>query len=305
MSQYIVQTKELSKVYGKQRVLDRVSMQVKKGAIYGFIGLNGAGKSTFLKAIAGLALPSDGEMKLFGVSDKREINNARSRMGVMIEAPALYPHMTAEQNLEVVRIQRGIPGKECIKETLNQVNLAGTGKKKVRSFSLGMKQRLGIAVALISKPELLILDEPINGLDPVGVIEMRQLFKRLNEEYGVTIIISSHILAEVHHIASDYGIIHQGRLIKQCTRAEVEVECQAYLHLYVDDVSRAVIVLEENLETRHFEVLSDNSIKLYSHVNDPARISRLLYEHNIVVEQLTPKNDTLEGFFTRTIKEGV
>lgn len=303
VNQYVVKTDNMTKIYGKHHVVDRVDMRVKKGAIYGFIGLNGAGKSTCIRMITGLTNQSLGQIELFGKSDKNEVNQSRKRMGTMIEAPGLYPHMTAEQNLEVIRRQRGIPGRECIKKTLKKVGLKGTGKKKVGTFSLGMKQRLGIAVALLSNPELLILDEPINGLDPVGVIEIRQLLQQLNEEYNVTLIISSHILTEVHQIATHYGIIHEGKLIEQCTRDEVEEKCQSHLYLCVDNVEKTTTILEENMKQADFEILDDGAIKLFTYVDDPLVVSRLLNKHHVLITEMTPKRDTLEGYFTRVIKE--
>src|SRR5690625_4137239 len=233
VKQYVVQTNNMTKKYRKHHVVDHVNMHVKKGSIYGFIGLNGAGKSTCIRLITGLTDPTSGTIELFGATNPREMAASRKRIGTMIEHPALFPNMTAVQNLEVVRLQRGIPGKKCIMETLEKVGLADTGNKKVRRFSLGMKQRLGIAIALLSSPELLILDEPINGLDPIGVVEIRHLLQQLNKEYGVTIIISSHILAEVHQIATHYGIIHKGKLIKQCTASEIEDNCREYYHIQV------------------------------------------------------------------------
>lgn len=303
MVEWIVQTKHMTKAYGKQSVVKQVDLRVRKGAIYGFIGLNGAGKSTCIRLITGLTEPTSGSIQLFGKADKNEVVQARKRMGTMIEAPAFYPHMTARQNLEVIRIARGIPGKENIQTVLKRVGLTHTGKKKVRTFSLGMKQRLGIAIALLSKPELLILDEPINGLDPVGVVEMRQLLQQLNEEYGVTIIISSHILTEVHQIATHYGIIHHGNLIEQCTREEIDEKCQSYISLRVNDVAKAVTIFEETIGTNAFEVLEDHSIKLFAHTDEPAVVSRMLHEHDVFVEKLTPQADTLEGYFTSLIKE--
>lgn len=298
----IVKTKHLTKKYGKHEVVKDINIQVQKGSIYGFIGLNGAGKSTCLRMIAGLTDASKGTIELFDETNKKAVNEARKRIGTMIEGPDLYPHMTAKQNLEVVRIQRGVPGKGCIAKTLKQVGLEDTGNKKARTFSLGMKQRLGIAIALLSNPELLILDEPINGLDPVGVVEMRQLFKALSEEYGVTIIISSHILTEVYHIATHYGIIHHGELIEQCTREEIEEKSQAYILLRVNDKEKAVTIIEENVSESNYEVLEDGAIKLYSHVDDSKTVARILHENNIIVEELTPKHDTLEGYFTRLVK---
>src|SRR5690625_3131980 len=176
-------------------------------------------------------------------------------------------------------------------------------KKKVATFSVGMKQRLGIAVALLSNPELLILDEPINGLDPVGVIEIRQLLEQLNQEYHVTFIISSHILTEVHQIATHYGIIHEGKLIEQCTKEEVEEKCQSHLYLRVDNVEKATTILEENLQQADFDILPDGAIKLFTYVKEPLVVSRLLQKHGVLITEMTPQHDTLEGYFTRVIKE--
>lgn len=304
MTDVVLNTINLSKRYKGVNVVDQVNMTVKKGDIYGFIGLNGAGKSTFIRLITGLTLPSQGGLDLFGQSDQNGLINARKRMGMLIEHPAFFPHMTARENLEVIRMQRGIPGKECIQRTLDRVGLSHTGNKKVKSFSLGMKQRLGIAIALLNDPEFLILDEPINGLDPMGVVEIRQLLKQLNEDYGTTILISSHILSEVHQLATHYGIIHHGKLIEQVSAAELEQKSQAHLLIKVNDTGKAVSVLETVLGTTEFEVLPDGMIKLYSHLDDGPFISKTLMDHNLSIEQLTPQWDTLEGYFTRIIKEG-
>ena len=302
MNEYVLQTLDVSKQYQKKDVLSNVNMKVKKGDIYGFIGLNGAGKSTLIRMIAGLAFPTTGKIELFGQSNEKELISARKRMGTLIENPALFPNMTARENLEVIRIQRGIPGKSCIEESLKKVRLEETGKKKVKKFSLGMKQRLGIAVALLNEPELLILDEPINGLDPMGVIEIRELLLQINQEYGVTIIISSHILSELHQLATDFGIIHKGKLIDQITAKQLDEKCKAHLLIKVDDTSKAVIILENTLKTAIYEVMPDGSIKLYSHLEDNHKITQVLVEGGIKVEQITPTSDTLESYFTRLIK---
>ena len=302
VSEYILQTVNLTKTYQKKNVLDQVNITVKKGSIYGFIGLNGAGKSTLLRTVSGLAYPTSGKTELFGHSNEKELIIARRRIGTLIENPALFPNMTARENLEVIRIQRGIPGKGCIEEALKKVRLEETGKKKVKKFSLGMKQRLGIAIALLNNPELLILDEPINGLDPMGVMEIRELLKRINQEFGVTIVISSHILSELHQLATDFGIIHKGELIDQITAKQLDEKCQAYLFIKVDNANKAVVILENTLQTAQYEVLSDDSIKLYSHLEDNHLITQVLVEGGIKVEQITPTNDTLESYFTRLIK---
>src|SRR5690625_3133620 len=304
MSEYVLRTIDLSKKYRQEFAVDHVNMKIKKGDIYGFIGLNGAGKSTFIRLIAGLTFPSEGSIELFGVHEERELNHARKRIGAIIENPALFPNMTARQNLEVIRLQRGIPGKACIDETLEKVGLANTGSKKVKNFSLGMKQRLGLAIAMLSEPEFLILDEPINGLDPFGVVEIRELIKQMNQDYGVTILISSHILSEVHQLATNYGFIHNGELIEQLTAKELDEKCRAHLLIEVDHVEKAVTVLEEKLETTSFESMPDGKIKLYSHLNRAQIVSQTVTESGLRIEQFTPQRDTLEGYFTSLVKEG-
>lgn len=304
VSEYVLQTVNLSKRYRHEHVVDQVNMKIKKGDIYGFIGLNGAGKSTCIRLIAGLTYPTAGEIELFGSLQENQLNEARKKIGTLIEHPAFFPHMTARQNLEVIRLQRGIPGKACIDKVLKQVGLAETGKKKVKTFSLGMKQRLGIAIAMLSEPELLILDEPIIGLDPIGVIEIRELLRQINQDYGVTILISSHILSEVHQIATSYGFIHKGKLIEQLTAKELDEKCRAHLLIEVDDAARAVTVLETKLHTSHYEVLPDGKIKLYSHLRESKLVSQVLMENGLQLEQITPHRDTLEGYFTNLVKEG-
>lgn len=197
MNDYVIRAINITKVFKRHKVLDDISINIKKGDIYGFVGKNGAGKTTLIRVIAGLVIPNSGQVELFGEADDMEIVKQRSRMGTLIEAPSLYLNMTARENLELIKIQRGIPGTKCIDEALNLVGLKDIEKKKTKNFSLGMKQRLGIAMALLSDPELLILDEPINGLDPIGIKEIRELLLKLNKERGTTILISSHILSEL------------------------------------------------------------------------------------------------------------
>ena len=196
MKDIVMEAKDLTKKYKEAVVLDHINLQLEKGKIYGFIGRNGAGKTTFLRLITGLAFPTCGTLALWGKSEIQELQTQRKRIGCMIETPALFPSLSAHQNMEVQRLQRGIPDKTVIDKCLHMVHLEDTGKKAVRNFSLGMRQRLGIAAALLNMPEFLILDEPINGLDPAGIAEIRNLLKHLNQEYGMTILISSHILEE-------------------------------------------------------------------------------------------------------------
>lgn len=305
MSEFVLRSLELTKAYKDDIALDKVNMSIKKGFIYGFIGQNGAGKSTLIRIAAGLAFPTTGSIELFGKSNEQDLSEARKRIGSIIESPALYPHMTAQENLETHRLLRGIPGKACIEQTLKLVGLQSTGKKKTKNFSLGMKQRLGLAISLLGNPEFLILDEPTNGLDPIGVVEMRELLIKLNREKGITILISSHILSEVHLLATHYGIIHKGKLLEQLTAKELNEQCQHYLHIKVNDTSKAVAVIEHDLATTNLEVMPDGTIKLYTFLNDPSKVSIALVAAGLIIEQFMPMGETLEAYFTRRIGGGV
>ncbi|MNO48341.1 putative ABC transporter ATP-binding protein YxlF [compost metagenome] len=301
MNDYVLKSNRLSKKYQNRMALNKVDISIKKGAIYGFIGQNGAGKSTFIRLVMGLAYPTDGSFELFGAIDERGLIQARKRVGTIIEGPALYPHMTAAQNLEAHRLLRGIPGKGCVERTLALVGLQDTGKKRAGNFSLGMKQRLGLGIALLGDPEFLILDEPINGLDPMGVVEIRELLKKLNQEYGVTILISSHILSELHLLATHYGIIHNGELIEQLSAKELNQKCQQYLHIKVDDPAKAATVIERNFAGKDFEVMPDRTIKLFAYADTPGKVSKALTNEGLVIEQFMPMGEDLEAYFTHRI----
>lgn len=301
MTEYILRTNALTKKYKNDYALKNVDVTIKRGEIYGLIGQNGAGKTTMLRLITGLAFPTNGSIELFENNDRREMTAAHKRMGAIIENPALFPNMTAYENLEVQRLQRGIPGRECIEKALKLVGLKGTGKKKVKNFSLGMKQRLGLAIALLSDPEFIILDEPTNGLDPMGIVEMRELLKKLNREKGLTVLISSHILSELYQLATKFGIIHQGQLLEEISAGELNDKCRQYLRIKVDEPAKGVNVLEEKLSAHDFEILSDGTIKLYSYLDDVHLVSRTLTEHGLVIEHLSQNGDSLENYFTKLI----
>ena len=301
MNEYVLKTTQLSKKYQNKMAVNKVDLAIKKGSIYGFIGQNGAGKSTLIRLITGLAFPTTGTFELFGEDNERELNEARKRIGTIIEGPALYPNMTAAENLETHRLLKGIPGKECVKRTLTLVGLHDTGRKKAKNFSLGMKQRLGLGIALLGDPEFLILDEPINGLDPMGVVEIRELLKKLNQEYGITILISSHILSELHLLATHYGIIHDGELLEQLTAKELNEKCQHYLHIKVDNPDKAASVIESKLQTNSFEVMPDGVIKLFGFVDVPGKVSQVLTKEGLIIEQFMPLGEDLEAYFTKRI----
>jgi len=296
----ILKTQNLTKRYGGKPAVDNVSLTVEKGDIYGLIGQNGAGKTTFMRLVASLARPDSGTIELFGETDPAMLNAARSRMGSVIEAPALFENLTAVQNLEYYRIQRGIADASRVHEALETVSLVGTGKKKFKNFSLGMKQRLGLAVAILSHPDFLILDEPTNGLDPTGIIEMRDLIKRLSQE-GITMLVSSHILSELAQVANKYAIIHNGRLLKSLTHEELQEECKQALSITVDDVAKTAVILETVLGIRNYKQVSENELRVYDKIEDPAEVTFRLSQEGIRVASIQEVGDSLEDYYTKTI----
>src|SRR5699024_5050319 len=301
MSEYILRTHQLSKKYRNTLALADVNLSIKKGEIYGLIGQNGAGKSTLLRIVTGLAFPSSGSIELFGQDDSSMLSTAQKRTGAIIESPALFPNMTAYENVEVYRLQKGIPGRDGIKQTLELVGLGSTAKKKVKNFSLEMKQRLRLAIALLSDPEFLILDEPTNGLDPTGIIELRELIKKLNREKGLTILISSHILSELHQLASRYGIVHKGKILEEISAKELDEKCRQHLRIKVDQPAKGATILESTLSTPDFEVMPDGTIKLYSYLDEIRKVSKALTNSNLVIEHLSQNGDSLESYFSRIV----
>lgn len=301
MQEIILDCQNISKQYADTKALDRVNVRLGKGEIYGFIGENGAGKTTLLRIITGLISKDEGELSLFGETGASGMANGRRRLGCIVESPAFYPNMTAGDNLEYYRIQRGYPDKECIGQALKLVNLTNTGKKKYRQFSLGMKQRLGVALAVMGRPDFLILDEPINGLDPTGIVEFRDIIKMLNKEYGMTILISSHILSELEQVAGRYGIIHQGRIVKEFTREKLEEDTRRCLSVKVDDAAKAATVLEQYMECREYEILPGNELRIYAFLDNPAEVTFQLASHQIRVASIVQMGNTLESYFLSAI----
>ncbi|WP_434291369.1 ATP-binding cassette domain-containing protein [Clostridium botulinum] len=301
MSEYILKTTNLSKKYKKDFVVNNLNISIKRGEIYGFIGENGAGKTTFIRMITGLVAPTNGEIKLFSKEKGDELGNVRKRIGALIERPAFYPYMTAYENLEAFRIEKGIPGKECIDKILKSVGLYEDKNKKLKNFSLGMKQKLALAIALLGDPEFLILDEPINGLDPMGIKEVRELLKKLNKEKNITMLLSSHILGELYQLATCYGIIHKGKLMEQITLKELDEKCKRSLSIKVDDVNKAATILETELSTNNFKVLPDGTIKLYDYVDNSRLVSSTLTKANIIIDQIMPNESNLEEYFINLV----
>ena len=301
MKKVVLKTYNITKKYGEQLAVDNVNMTIKKGDIYGFIGKNGAGKTTLIRLITGLIHKSGGEIELLGANEENELNKARTMVGSLIESPSFYTNMTARENLEVSRLVRNIPGNKCIDEVLELVGLKDVEKKKVKNFSLGMRQRLGIANALMGNPKLLILDEPINGLDPMGIVEIRELLKKINKEKDMTILISSHILSELSELATTYGIISNGKLIEEITAKQLSEKCRQYIDLKVDNTARAVILLERELGISDYEVLEDSNIKVFSNLDNVGEVNSLLSRSGIIVESISVKSENLEEYFMNKV----
>lgn len=303
MSDYVVSTNCLTKRYGKQFAVNQVSLHVSRGDIYGFVGKNGAGKTTFLKMISGLATPTSGEISLFN-KQGNNLAQAYSRLGTLIEAPGLYPNLTAYENLKLKCICIGVKDYNCIEECLELVGLGQVGKKKIKNFSLGMKQRLGIAMSLIGNPDLLILDEPINGLDPEGIVQIRDTILRLNKEKNITIIISSHILEELSKIATVYGFINKGNLIQELTKEELMAKCSERIEIKVADAQKACTILEEEYHINNYKVVDKDTIYVYEHLEDCSKINMSLAKAGICVDSIGVNSESLESYFLE-LTEGV
>lgn len=292
--EYVLRTQSLTKQYGKAKVVNEVSMHVKRGSIYGFIGENGAGKSTFMRMAAGLALPTSGSIELFGSND---LQRQRMRIGTLIESPGIYPGMSARENLETVRLSLGIPKKGRVLEMLDLAGLSDAGNKKVKNFSMGMKQRLGIAISLLRSPDFLILDEPINGLDPSGIQEVRTLLLKLNHERQITLLISSHILGELSKIATDYGIIRDGRLIQEFSADGLQARCQRCLKIITKDAQQVCRILEDALGIHSFDVPEPGIVRIFDGLGDTEAINRTLIQNGASLKESYLAGQDLEGYF--------
>lgn len=301
MQEVILSTKKLSKKYNNVNVVDDVNIDIKQGQIYGLVGKNGAGKTTLLRMITGQSFPTEGIISLFGESSTEGLNESRKRIGSIIETPSFYSYLTGGQNLEYYRIQRGIPGKHCVEDALAEVGLLDARNKKFKSYSLGMKQRLGLALALMNKPELLLLDEPINGMDPFGIVEIRNLLLRLNKEKNITIVISSHILSELSNLVNYYGFIEKGNLIKQLSSEELSKECNKYIELKVNKVDTMTALLETELNCHSYKVTPDYAIHIYDYLERPEVISELAVKNGIGLFSINVKDINLENYFIQLV----
>ena len=297
MSDFVIETKNLTKVYGEQKSVDSLNLHVRKGRIYGLLGRNGAGKTTTMKMLLGLTKPTDGEIKIYSKDIRGNEKKIYPRIGNLIESPGFYPNLTGTENLKIFARLRGTPNRDAVKNALEVVGLPYNDKKLYSEYSLGMKQRLGIANAIMHEPELLILDEPINGLDPIGIAEVREFIKRLSAEQGKTILISSHILSEMALLADDIGIIDHGVLLEEESLEELEKKNSMCVHFTVSSASEAARILEHGFHTANFRVDDDNNLRLYDTNIAVASITRKFIESGIDVSEAHTQNDTLEDYF--------
>jgi len=300
----IIKTTGLTK-RAKDRVLaENIQLDVYKGEIYGLLGKNGAGKTTIMKMLVGMTTPSSGEIALFGKSFNEQSKSLLRRVGSLIEYPTFYEHLTAMENLQLHCEYLGYYDEQGIKHALDLVQLKGIENKKVKEFSLGMKQRLGLARAMVAKPELIILDEPTNGLDPIGIKDIRDLILVLNKEYGITFLLSSHILGEMEQVVDRIGVIEQGRLIKQVALEEIRKQHTDYIELLTTDAKRTVYLLEDQLGISNMKLVQGDRIRIYDLTYTQQQISRMLIEHNIGLEEIQKRNSSLEDYFYKLIHGG-
>lgn len=300
--EYVLTTSGLSKRYGKFQALDDLTMHIPQGAIYGFVGRNGAGKTTLIRVICGLQEPTSGGYSIYGIENTdKAITKSRRRMGAVVETPSIYLDMTAEDNLKQQCLILGVPSYDCIPDLLKLVGLENTGKKRARNFSLGMKQRLGIAIALVGNPDFLVLDEPINGLDPQGIIEIRELILKLNRERQITVLISSHILDELSKLATHYGFIEKGHIVKEISAAELEANCRKCVKVEVSDAKALVRVLDRM--KKEYEVVSDTEANIFGDIILSELVMELAKEGCNLISSHEQDED-LEAYFINLIGGG-
>lgn len=306
MSDFVIETKQLTKIYGEQTAVKAVDLHVKKGRIYGLLGRNGAGKTTIMKMILGLTPITSGEVDVFGEDIKGREKRVYPRIGAIIETPGFYPNLTGTENLEIFAKLRGTAAPDAVKAALKVVGLPYQDKKLFSKYSLGMKQRLGIANAILHDPELLILDEPTNGLDPIGIAEMREFIRNLSIERGKTILISSHILSEISLLADDIGIIDHGVLLEESSMEELEKKNRKFILLQVSDVPKASLILERQFHVKDYSVQDEKTIRLYDTSLDMAAVNKALVVQEVAVISSQFCNDTLEDYFKKiTGGEGI
>lgn len=296
---YVVQTNKLTKTIGEKNLVTNVSMHVKKGEIYGFLGPNGAGKTTVMKLLTNLWKPTEGSIELFGEKLTSTSYEVLKRMGGMIEFPTFYEHLSGRENLALHCEYMGYYNTGSIENAMELLGLNNTGKKSVREYSLGMKQRLGLARAVLCKPELLILDEPTNGLDPAGIKQIRDLLRMLCTEYGITIIVSSHILSEIESIADTIGVISRGVLVQEIAMQEITERSLAYIELNVVDTRKASYVLSDKIGLDNFKIVEDRIIRIYDGNISAQELSKALALHDVEMTAIGTKSESLEEYFLK------
>ncbi len=300
--EYILETEALDKKYKQFKAIDDLNMHIPKGAIYGLIGKNGAGKTTLIRLICGLQKPTSGKYMIYGIPNTdKQITKVRKRIGAIVETPAIRIDATAEDNLKEQYKILGLPSLDNLKDILKLVGLSETGKKKARNFSLGMKQRLGIAIALVGEPDFLILDEPINGLDPEGIIEIRELILRLNKEKGITFLISSHYLDELSKIATHYGFLNKGKIIQEISKKKLEENCRKRIEVKVNNMKECIYYLEENKLS--YEIKNNGKINIYDMINISEFVVALS-KRNCIIEEFNEKEESLENYYMNLIGGG-
>ena len=297
---YVMELEGLSKSYGGKKVVDSFSLKMEKGHIYGLIGPNGAGKTTVMKMMAGLTGADEGSIRFFGSED---LDKMRDRISFIIEEPYMDMNMTARQNMEYMRLLRGIPDKKRIDELLAFVGLENTGKKPAKNFSLGMRQRLGLAMSILPGPEIMVLDEPINGLDPEGIIDIRKMLKELVSSKNMTILISSHILKELSELCTDYAIIRDGKLVEELSHEELLQKTHTRLALQTDDVARTATILEDNLKLHDYKITHENEILIYEQLDDLKRISKTVTDHGLIITRFNLEGESLEEYYIGKVGE--
>ncbi|SKC40155.1 ABC transporter ATP-binding protein [Maledivibacter halophilus] len=295
----IIRTKNLTKYYGKLKAVDNINLTVRKGEIYGFLGRNGAGKTTTIKMLLGIIKPTSGEIEMFGNNFKDRRRDALERVGFAAEFSGFYSNLTGLENLEINTRLLGVQNMNAIEEALSIVGMWDERNKLVKKYSLGMKRRLGIARAIVHNPELLIFDEPTNGLDPIGIKETRRLIRALAEKRKITIFISSHILSEIQQLASTIGIIHNGKLLEEISFEDLRKKNRRYIEVQVSNDAKACMLLEKNLEVYDYEVHEENTIRIYSHYDMISKVNKILVENDIDVIKLGLSEDNLEDYFIK------
>lgn len=302
MKEVVLKTNNLTKKYKGFTALNNASITINKGDIYGLIGRNGAGKTTLMKVITTLTNKTSGEYYLFNKDDS-DLMETKKRIGCLIENPAFYDNMTAYQNLKYYCLQKGIVDYSQIDKVLELVKLQESKNKKYKTFSLGMKQRLGIAFAMLDNPDFVILDEPINGLDPIGISELRETLKKLNEESNITMLISSHILSELYLLANRFCFIEKGKIIKEISKEELDSECSKAIVIKAGNIKETCLILEKKLNTTNYKVIDKNEIRLYDYLDNSGKVNKILSQNNIDVISIYESGISLEEYFKQVVRE--